>query len=424
MFSKKAFANPQKGVLRVPSMRLSKRVLDASSPGPKDHFLWDQTVKGFGAKITPKGAKIYVLQYRCKGRQRRYTIGRHGSPWTVDEARIEATRLLREVVQGIDPADVKRADRGDIAFADFAERYLREHADLHKKPRSAALDRWLLKKHILPRLSRRRLSQISRAEVARMHRELAETPTLANQTVNLTSAMLTLAERWGLRPEGSNPCRYIQKFKERSRQRFLSEAELARLGVALAKAESSGSPPAAIAAIRLLILTGARKSEIRTLQWRSVKFDRRLIDLSERKNDGTIDQKIIYLNAPALNLLAGLPRIAGNPYVLPGAREGAHIVNVEDTWRRVRKTAGLEDVRIHDLRHSFASVGASAGFSLPLLGALLGHTQIATTQRYAHLANEPVRQTNEAIGARIAAALGPVIVQSVPARTETKGSSA
>jgi integrase len=386
-------------------VRLTKRVVDAATPGSADSFLWDQTVKGFGAKLTPAGAKTYVLQYRCKGRQRRYTIGRHGSPWTVDEARTEAVRLLAEVVRGNDPADLKRGDRGDITFAAFAERYLREHADLHKKVRSAALDRQLLRTHILPAIGTRRLGQVTRSEVARMHRSLAETPVAANHALNLTSAMLTLAERWGLRQEGSNPCRNIEKFKERSRQRFLSEVEIARLGEALGEAEEAGSPPAAIAAIRLLILTGARKTEVLTLEWRWVNFERSLIELPDSKTGA----KAIYLNAPAIGLLADLPRIAGNPFVLPGDRTGAHIVNIEKTWRRVRNAARLDDVRIHDLRHSFAAVGASAGFSLPLIGALLGHTEVATTARYAHLASGPVQRANEAIGERIAAALGPAV---------------
>jgi integrase len=386
-------------------VRLTKGEVDRAAPGSADRFLWDESVKGFGVKITPAGAKIYVLQYRCKGRQRRYTIGRHGSPWTVAEARAEAVRLLAEVVRGNDPADLKHADRSDITFAPFADRYLREHADLHKKARSAALDRQLLRTHIVPALGARRLGEISRAEVARMHRSLAETPIAANRALTLTSAMLTLAERWGLRQEGSNPCRNIEKFKERSRERFLSEIEIARLGEALAEAGKSGSPPAALAAIRLLILLGARKTEVLTLEWRWINFERSLIELPDSKTGA----KAIYLSAPAIGLLASLPRLAGNPFVLPGDRAGAHIVNIEKTWRRVRKAAGLEEVRLHDLRHSFAAVGASAGFSLPLIGALLGHTEVQTTQRYAHLGADPVRQANEAIGARIAAALGPVI---------------
>ena len=311
-------------------------------------------------------------------------------------------RLLGEVVRGDDPVDLKRAERSDVTFAAFADRYLREHADLHKKPRSAELDRWLLRTHILPAIGSRRLGDVSRSDVARLHRNLARTPIAANRVLGLTAAMMTLAERWGLRQEGGNPCRNIEKFKERSRERFLSEAEIARLGEALGEAEADGAPPAAVAALRLLILTGARKGEILGLQWRWVSFERSLLELPDSKTGA----KVIYLNAPAAALLAGLPRIDGNPYVLPGDRAASHLVNIEKTWRRVRHAAGLDDVRLHDLRHSFAAVGASAGFSLPLLGALLGHAEVATTQRYAHLANDPVRQANEAIGARIVAALG------------------
>jgi integrase len=406
MVAGKAIAGHQDPIL----MRLSKRIIDAAAPAPKDHFLWDQAVKGFGAKITPAGAKIYVLQYRCKGRQRRYTIGRHGSPWTVDEARTEAVRLLGEVVRGSDPADLKRGDRADVSFSVFADRYLREHADLHKKPRSAELDRWLLRTHILPAIGSRRLADISRSDIARLHRNLAGTPIAANRVLGLVAAMFALAERWGLRQEGSNPCRNIEKFKERSRERFLSEVEIARLGEALGQAEAAGAPPAAIAAIRLLILSGARKGEILGLEWRWVSFERSLLELPDSKTGS----KAIYLNAPAMAVLADLPRIDGNPHVLPGDRAGSHIINIEKTWRRVRHAAELDDVRLHDLRHSFASVGLTAGFSLPLIGALLGHAEVATTQRYAHLGNDPVRQANETIGSRIAAALGvpPVRVAS------------
>jgi integrase len=316
--------------------KITKRAIDATGPGSGDQFLWDRDVRGFGLKVTPAGAKIYVLQYRCKGRLRRYTIGRHGSPWTAEEARAEAIRLLAQVVRGDDPADAKHADRADITFAAFADRYLKEHADLHKKKRSAALDRQLLRSHILPAIGTRRLAQVSRTDVARMHRSLAETPIAANRALNLTSAMLTRAERWGLRPEGSNPCRNIEKFKERSRQRFLSEVEIARLGSALAKAEQTGSPPAAIAAIRLLILSGCRKGEVLTLEWRWVNFERSLIELPDSKTGA----KAVYLNAPAAGLLASLPRFVDNPYALPGERPGAHLVNIEKTWRRVRKRRG------------------------------------------------------------------------------------
>jgi hypothetical protein len=185
--------------------RLSKRIVDVATPAPRDYFPWDQRVKGFGAKITPAGAKIYVLEFRCKGRQRRYTVGRHGSPWTADEGRTEATRLLAEVVRGNDRADLKRAERGDVTCPAFAGRYLREHAVLYKKPRSAELDRWLLRTHILPAIGSHRLGDTSRSDIARMHRNLAGTPIAANRVLGLTSSMFTLAERWGCPKRAATP---------------------------------------------------------------------------------------------------------------------------------------------------------------------------------------------------------------------------
>jgi integrase len=216
------------------------------------------------------------------------------------------------------------------------------------------------------------------------------------------SKMLNLAEKWGERPDGSNPCRHVEKYRERKRERFLSQAELARLGEALAEAERNGSEsPYAIAAIRLLILTGARVSEILTLEWGHVDFERACLRLPESKSGA----KVVHLSPPARELLASLPRIEGNPYVLPGLKERAHLVNLEAPWRRIRARASLEDVRLHDLRHSFASVGAGAGLSLPVIGALLGHSQPGTTARYAHLATDPLKQANNVIGTRIATAL-------------------
>jgi integrase len=232
---------------------------------------------------------------------------------------------------------------------------------------------------------------------------MASTPRRANYARDVLAAMFTRAGEWQLVPEGFNPARRVRKLKEsKGRERFLSYEELARLGIALGTAETAGwSPAAAIAGLRLLIFTGARKSEILGLHWRMVEFDRALLRLRDSKTG----EKVIYLSAPALQLLAELPRIAGNPHVLPGERSGRHLINIEKTWRRVRHEAGLDDVRLHDLRHSFAAIGAGAGLGLPVIGALLGHTETSTTARYAHLAADPVRAANEAIGRRIAAAL-------------------
>jgi integrase len=214
--------------------------------------------------------------------------------------------------------------------------------------------------------------------------------------------MFNLAEKWGERPDGSNPCRHVEKYPEHKRERFLSEVELAQLGDALAKAEQDRSEsPFVVAAIRLLVFTGARRNEILTLKWEHVDFERACFRLPDSKTGA----KTVHLNAPTLELLSELPRIAGNPYVIPGERPGAHLVNIEKPWRRIRAQAGLDGLRLHDLRHSFASFGAGAGLSLPIIGALLGHTQAATTARYAHLAADPLKQASERVGREIAAAM-------------------
>jgi integrase len=220
--------------------------------------------------------------------------------------------------------------------------------------------------------------------------------------------MFTMAEKWGLRPEGSNPCRYVERFPEGKRQRYLSTHELAALGVALAKAErlgrrakEGGESVYAVAALRLLIFTGCRMSEVLTLRWQDVDLGAATIRLPDSKTG----RKEVLLNAPARQLLSHLPRLEGHPYVIAGGRHKDHLKDLERPWRRIRKLAGLHDARVHDLRHSFASVGAGGGQSLPIIGALLGHTQAATTQRYAHLSSDPLRQASEAIGEKIRAAM-------------------
>jgi integrase len=383
--------------------KITKSSIMSVAPGARDGFLWDTELAGFGLKVTPAGARVYVVQYRAGRRLRRYTIGRHGSPWTPEAARREAARLLGTVARGEDPAQSKQAAKAEPTFAAFAQRYMADHAELHKKPSTVKDQHSLLRCHLLPAFGRLRLSAITPQLIERLQRKMASTPRRANYARDVLAAMFTRAGEWQLVPEGFNPARRVRKLKEsKGRERFLSYEELARLGIALGTAETAGwSPAAAIAGLRLLIFTGARKSEILGLHWRMVEFDRALLRLRDSKTG----EKVIYLSAPALQLLAELPRIAGNPHVLPGERSGRHLINIEKTWRRVRHEAGLDDVRLHDLRHSFAAIGAGAGLGLPVIGALLGHTETSTTARYAHLAADPVRAANEAIGRRIAAAL-------------------
>jgi integrase len=387
--------------------RITKRVVDGLKPGA---FVWD---RGFGVKATETGSKVYVISYRIGRRKRRYTLGKHGAPWTPDTARKEAHRLLTLAGSGVDPMEMKTAGRKAPTMRELAERFLLEHVEAKRKASTAKLYRGILDKVVVPALGSRAVSEVTRADLATLHHRLRRTPTHANRTLLVVSKMMNLAERWGLRPDGSNPARHVERFPEQERQRYLSSDEFKRLGEALADADrgpvavrSEPEPvrlsPMALAAIRLLIYTGARRGEILSLKWEHVNLELGVLNLPTSKTGF----KVIMLNAPAITVLTTLPRVEGNPYVLPGLREGQHLVNVSDTWYAVRALAGLKDVRLHDLRHSLASVGAGAGLSLPIIGGLLGHTQAQTTKRYAHLSADPLKAAAELVGARIAAAMG------------------
>ncbi|MGH7539983.1 MAG: tyrosine-type recombinase/integrase [Gemmatimonadota bacterium] len=284
-------------------------------------------------------------------------------------------------------------------LAEFSVRYLDEHAVPHKKARTVLEDRRNLKKHILPALGRVRIDQLTRADVLRFHNARRAHGTLANRLLALLSHMCTMAEKWALRPDGSNPCRHVPKFKESKRQRFLSEAEIGRLAVALTNAEKENG--FAVAAIRLALFVGARRNEVLTLRWEDVHLARGVLELPDSKTGA----KPVYLNAPAKQLLSRLPRVSGNAHVFPGRIDGAHLVNIDKLWRSIRDEAEIPDVRLHDLRHSFASVLVSGGASLSLIGGLLGHTKPSTTQRYAHLSSDPLKAAAERAGEVITAAM-------------------
>ena len=383
----------------VPMGGITKRAVDAMEPGT---LVWDADVSGFGVRCRASGSRHYVLKFRVGGRQRWITIGRHGAPWTPHTARLEARRLLGEVVAGRDPADARDSGKTAPTVADLAGRFMREHVEAKRKPRTAREYRRLLDKAVLPALGKRRIIDVVRSDIARLHHAMSETPYQANRVLALLSKLFNWAELHGYRPDGSNPCRHVERYREHKRERFLSQAELARLGETLAAGVREGAETRfIIAAIRLLLFTGARLGEILGLRWEYVDIERACLRLPDSKTG----QKVLYLNAPALEVLAELPRVEGNPFVVCGEREGAHLVNLEKPWRRIRARAGLDDMRLHDLRHSYASFGAAGGLSLPMIGKLLGHTQAATTERYAHLAADPVRAANEAIGERIAAAM-------------------
>jgi integrase len=370
--------------------------------GGKEAVLRDTALGGFEVRARAGGAKVYAVRYRFgSGRtapMRRVTIGKHGSPWTPESARSEAKRLLALAAHGRDPAGAKAAAKNAPTVGELAERFLTEHVETKRKERTADEYRRLLDKVILPALGKRKVADVTRQEVTKLHHAHRATPYQANRILAVLGKMFNLTERWGVRPDGSNPCRHIEKFAERRRERMLSPEELARLGDALAGYHGS---PYAIGAVRLLIFTGARLSEVLGLQWQWIDFERGEARLPEAKTGA----KTLHLPPPALTVLAELPRIEGNPYVIAGGVAGAALVNLEKPWRAIRKAAGFEDLRLHDLRHAFASVAASSGMGLPIIGKMLGHTQAQTTQRYAHLAGDPVKAAAAIVAGKIAAAM-------------------
>jgi integrase len=329
------------------------------------------------------------------------------------------------VETGSDPIAERKAAREVRTFSAVADDFLSPHVSSKRKGRTGDEYRRILKTCILPALGSKRVVEVKRTDVARLHGKLADTPFAANRVLALISAIWNWAARRDEVEAGSNPCSGIERYPERGRERFLTSEELARLSAALAEGETAGLPydvdetnpkakhapkadkrrvkldPFAVAALRLLILTGARLREILDAQWSHVDIERGVIFLPDSKTG----KKPVYLSAAALSILSALPRIEGNPHIIAGAKEGAPRADLKKPWAAVCKAAGLEGVRLHDLRHSFASIGAGASTGLPIIGKLLGHSQAATTQRYAHLDDDPMRRAVNAIGATISAAM-------------------
>ena len=382
--------------------RISKRSVDALKPGLRDVYLWDRDLPGFGLKLTPAGGRTYLVQYRVggrKGRTRRVTVGKHG-PMTPEQARQDARRILGEVAAGSDPAEGRTQARQAMTVAELCELYLSEGIAT-KKASTVRMDRSRIALHVIPLLGRRRARDITQDDVARFMNAVAKRSGkgAATRTVGMLGGIFSFAMRKRLCT--TNPVRGVERFPDQKVERFLSSAELARLGEALAAAEREGVNPYAVAAIRMLTFSGCRKAEILTLRWNHVDWEHDSLNLADSKTGA----KTVPLGSPAIELLNGLPRIEGNPYVFPGTKDGAHLVGLQKIWLGLRSRAELPDVRLHDLRHSFASVGAASGDSLLVIGKLLGHKGAASTQRYAHLGDDPVRSAANRISQQIAAAM-------------------
>jgi integrase len=405
--------------------RITKRLVEALKPAGAEFTIWDSDLTGFGVRVRPNGAASYVVVYRAghgrKAPVRKLTIGAVGK-LTPDEARGLAKKAIGAVAHGLDPAASKAEARKALTVAELADVFLAEHVRPKRKSNTAARYEHALKAHVVPELGDIKAEKLTRAAVAKLHLRLCATPAMANYALAVIGSMFGFAQRRGLAPEGCNPAVRIEKYSEQGRERFLTVDELGRLGDAIREAETTGIPwvvdeskpngkhipkegrwtifdETAVAALRLLLLTGCRLREILHLKWEYVDFERGIAFLPDSKTG----RKPVVLNAPALAVLASLPRLG--TYVVPGKNPERPRHDLKKIWAAVSRRAGLQGVRIHDLRHTFASVGAGGGLGLPIVGKLLGHSQAATTARYAHLDTDPLRRASDRIAGTIAAAL-------------------
>jgi len=370
---------------------LSNRAVDAMAFG-KDTVVWDRRLTGFGVRVYPTGGKVYIAHARGPDGPKRVKVGRHGV-LNADEARQRAALIVARIKAGEEPVPEPVATTGPTV-AEVAERFRRDHISVRLKETSAKRLESVIRGHILPAFGRRPMAGIGRKDVLALHQRMSDTPNQANRVLRTLSLMYALALDWGLLPAGHNPCTGVLKYPEMKRERFLTDAEFERLGGVLNEAEERGGASlSSIAAIRLLLLTGCRKSEILTLRWEHVDLDAAQLHLPDTKTGA----RTIALPQAAVKVLEALPRVPGNPWAIAGRKPGTHLKGLDVGWRTLRKRARLKDVRIHDLRHSYASRALALGESLPMIGKLLGHRQIETTARYAHLADDSVHASAERI---------------------------
>ncbi|MDP0927963.1 tyrosine-type recombinase/integrase [Paracoccus onubensis] len=392
--------------------RITKRIVDAATPTNKEFFIWDEELKGFGLRVYPSGRKMYLAQFRTGGRLRRINIGLHGAV-TPDLARTEAMKHLSGVRLGADPAGERDRRKASPTVKEFGTRFLSDHVALHCKAKTHREYQRAFDLYINPKFGSHRITDISRTDVVRLHQSMKQTPYQANRTVAILSVMFTVAHSWGIRTDGMNPCWKVKRYREEKRERYLIPDELARLGKVLDEARDE---PEAVNCIRLLLLTGCRLSEIQTLKWDYVDYTVGVLRLPDSKTGA----KLVPIGKAAIEVLKNILKVEGNPYVITGRIEGQHLTDMQKPWRRLRKRAGLDDLRIHDLRHSFASDALQLGQDLTMIGRLLGHTQVQTTARYAHLKTDPIRSAADEVSEAVALALsGSVRERADEANTAT-----
>jgi integrase len=380
--------------------KLVKR-LKANPPEKGNSITYDDDITGFGARVTKGGTVAFVMNYRLDGSEWRYTIGQYPE-WSVTAARDEAKKLRRRINKGENPMAERRERQQADTVRELAQRF--EGEFLPKRPADYQHKaKVMLENDILPEIGRMMVTDVRRKDIDKIHRVVTQrAPIRANRVLALCSKMFSLAVRWDLRPD--NPCKGIERNQENRRTRYLSQKEVADLSAALAQYPSQNAADC----LRFILLTGCRKAEAMTATWAHFDLER---GIWTKPSAHTKQKKVhrVPLSAPARELLQRIREMADDDatHVFPGRKKGEPIQQIRTCWEFVLDKAKLKDTRIHDLRHTYASILASSGVSLPLVGALLGHTQPQTTARYAHLYDDPLREATERVGAFVSNAAKP-----------------
>jgi integrase len=384
--------------------KITKRSVDALKPPMGRHaFLWDEELRGFGVRCLPSGLKVYVLKYRTRGgRQRWLTLGQHGA-LTPEEARKKAAREKAAISEGADPSADRGRKRLENTVAVVADRYVAEHVMAHNKASTAAEVRRIVEKRIKPGLGAIKITELKRADIKRWHQAMSATPYEGNRALAYLSKMLSLAAKeWELRPD--NPATGVKRFPERARERFYTDAELAKLGAALTTVEQEKTELLGfVLLVRLVATTGMRLGEALTLQWADVDLPGRAI----RLRDAKAGARTVHLGAAAVAILDAVPEGERIGFVMHGVddRRPLAFSSTQHAWARLRKRAGIPDGRLHDLRHTAGTFAALAGANAFAVRDLLGHRTLAMTGRYVERAADLVRATADAVSNRVAAAL-------------------
>ena len=398
--------------------KITKRVIDAIAPlpGTPDTYVWDTELKGFGVRMMPSGVGSYVLKYRNQeGRQRKLALGRVGS-LTPDDARSLARRRLAEVDKGADPSAERKALRAAMTVAELCDLYLQD-AEGRVKPSTLAMDRSHVAVHVKPLIGSRIAAAVTSDDIERLQADIAAGksatprkgrggvatggPGAASRTIGMLGTILEFGRRKKVLKE--NPARGVEKLSEGRQTRFLSEAEIGKLGDALRVMEAENASPTGIAAIRFLLLTGCRRMEALPVAWvdRKAKCLRLGDSKGIRARDVGNRVELRPVGTAALDVLDALPRFEGTPWAFPAARGDGHFIGVPALLERVCTKAKLEGITVHVLRHSYAATAAGMGYSELTIAGLLGHRVAGVTARYAHVPDGALTAAADAVAGRI-----------------------